>query len=141
MNFPFAMEALQHMFSKPSTENFPKMKKEAPSNYRGRLVFHPDRCNGCGMCIRVCAPAAITKTVKKTEEGDLITMEFHMGSCTFCQTCADFCNHNSIEMSQDYAMVARDEDEFKITGSFLKKPPPPKAPPKTEDSSQSTENS
>ena len=124
MNFPFAQEAMKHVFSKPSTENFPTVKKEAPPNYRGRLVYHPDKCNGCGMCMRVCAPAAITKTVEKTEEGDRITMEFHMGSCTFCQTCVDFCNRDSIEMSGDYAMVARNEDELKVTGSFMKKPPP-----------------
>jgi len=129
VTFPFVKYALKHVFSKPSTENFPKVIKEAPANYRGRIVFHPERCNGCGMCMRVCAPDAISKTVEKTTEGDLITMEFNLSSCTFCQTCVDFCPRKSVEMSKDYAMVARHEDELKVKGTFLKKPPQ-KPPPK-----------
>lgn len=132
MSFPFTKEAFKHIFSKPRTENFPAVNKEAPANYRGKITYHPEKCNGCGMCMRVCAPAAITKTVEKTEEGDLITLEFHMGSCTFCQTCADFCNRGSIEMSKDYAMVVQNEDDLKVKGTFLKKPPV-KAPPKEEE--------
>lgn len=130
MNFPFVKEALKHIFAKPSTENFPAVKKEAPAGYRGRMVFHPETCTGCGMCIRVCAPNAITKTVEKLDEGERITMEFHMGSCTFCETCVDFCPKKSIEMSGDYAMVARDEEEMKVRGTFVKKPPQKPAPKK-----------
>jgi len=130
-SFPFVREAVSQLFSKPSTERFPFVPKEAPERYRGRIIFHADRCINCGMCIRVCSPGAITKTVEKTEEGDKVTMSFDLTSCTFCETCADFCSKDSIEMSRDYAMVAQDSSELIVTGTFIKKPPVKKAvPPK-----------
>lgn len=128
IRFPYFREALTQVFSKPSTEKYPFVKKEAPENYRGRIKFHPDRCINCGMCIRVCSPGAIVRTVEKQEDGDLVTMEFHMDSCTFCQMCADFCTKNSIELTKDYEMVATDPKDLIETGTFLKKKPVPKKP-------------
>lgn len=126
MGLPFIKEAICQFFSKPSTEKYPRVKKEVSDGFRGKLVFHPESCINCGTCIRVCAPQAITRTVEKGEEGDHITMEFHMGSCTFCGMCADFCTKNSIELSKEYSMVVRNEDDLKVRGSFVKKTPPKK---------------
>ncbi|MDO4732087.1 MAG: 4Fe-4S dicluster domain-containing protein [Bacillota bacterium] len=123
MGLPFIKEAVSQLFSKPSTEKYPLVKKEVNDGFRGKLVFHPELCINCGMCIRVCAPQAITRTIEKTEEGDRITMEFHMGSCTFCSMCADFCSKNSIELSKEYSMVVTNEDDLKVRGSFIKKLP------------------
>lgn len=126
MGLPFIKEAITQLFSKPSTEKYPLVKKEVSDGFRGKLVFHPELCINCGMCMRVCAPQAITRTIEKTEEGDRITMEFHMGSCTFCSMCADFCSKNSIELSKEYSMVVTNEDDLKVRGSFIKKAPPKK---------------
>lgn len=124
MGFPFLGFAIKDLFSKPSTERYPFVKKEAPEGYRGKIVFHPDRCIACGMCIRVCSPGAITMIRgEKTSEGEKITMEFHLNSCTFCQMCADFCPRKSIELTREYSMVATNKDDLVVTGSFIKKVP------------------
>lgn len=128
IRFPYVREALTQVFSKPSTERYPFVKKEAPANYRGRIKFHPDRCINCGMCVRVCSPGAIVRKVEKQEEGDLVSMEFHMDSCTFCQMCADFCTKNAIELTRDYEMVATDPKDLVESATFLKKKPQPKKP-------------
>ena len=126
---PFLREAVTQLFSKPSTEGYPFVPKEAPVGYRGRIVFHADKCISCGMCERVCAGGAISTTSVETEEGQLITRKFFLGSCTFCNTCADFCVKHAIELTQDYHMVARCEDDLVVTGTYLKKKPVKKAPP------------
>lgn len=123
MAFPFIKIAVSQMFKKPSTERYPFVKKEAPEGFRGKIMYHADKCVNCGMCIRVCSPAAITRTIEKTEEGDKITFEFHMGSCTFCQMCADFCSRKAIELTKEYSMVVTNEDDLKVRGTFIKKPP------------------
>jgi NADH-quinone oxidoreductase subunit I len=123
MGLPFIKEAVSQLFSKPSTECYPAVPKEAPERYRGRIVYYPDRCIDCGMCERVCAGGAITKTVEETEEGKLITRRFYLGSCTFCSCCADFCAKKAIELSKDYHMVARCDDDLVVSGTFLKKAP------------------
>ncbi len=126
---PFLKEAVTQLFSKPSTEGYPFTPKEAPIGYRGRIVFHADQCISCGMCERVCAGGAISTSSEETEDGILVTRRFFLGSCTFCNTCADFCVKHAIELTQDYHMVARCEDDLVVTGTYLKKTPGKKAPP------------
>lgn len=104
MRFPYVGNALKDFFSKPSTEKYPEVKKEAPKGYRGKIKYYPERCVACGMCIRVCSPGAITMTRgQKTDEGEPITMSFSLNSCTFCQMCADFCPKKAIELTNEYS--------------------------------------
>lgn len=140
MRLPYFKVAMKNLFSKPSTENFPAVPKEAPEGYRGRIMFHPDKCIGCGLCIRVCSPGAITKIVEKQDDGDKITMEFDLSSCTFCQTCQDFCAKNAIELLPDYAMIAEDPDDLIVRGSFIKKKPVPRKPPVKNPTTESNAN-
>ena len=133
MDFPFIKEALSQLFSKPSCEMYvPDKTKEGAPNYRGRIVFHPDKCINCMMCERVCSGNAITHVIEKTPEGDdKVTRTFYLGSCTFCATCMDFCGHGAIEFTRDYHMIATKEEDLMVSGSFIKKPPVKKpAPPK-----------
>lgn len=130
MDFPFIKEAMSQLFSKSSCAMYPEKPSEAAPGYRGRIVYHPERCIACGMCERVCSGNAITRTVERLEDGqgDKITLSFNLGSCTFCATCADFCSQNAIEFTTDYHMVATKEEELIVSGSFIKAPPKKKAP-------------
>ncbi len=128
MDFPFVKEALTQLFSKPSTIAFPAAPSPAKPNYRGRIVFHPDKCINCNMCERVCAGQAISHTSEPCEEGEKITRQFYLGSCTFCSHCASFCTHGAIELSDDYHMIATKEEDLIVSGTFIKKPPVKKAP-------------
>lgn len=136
MKLPYLREALNAFFQKPSTVT---ELPEACEGYRGRLVYHADRCINCGLCMRVCSPGAITKQVEKIEEGDRITFTIDLSSCTFCSMCANFCSKNAIELSRDYNMVGTQKEDFLVSGTFVKKTIvrpniPPKAPaaPKAE---------
>ena len=80
MKLPFLKEAVSNLFSKPSTVEFPKVSSEAKPNYRGRIAYDPEKCVNCGMCIKVCSPAAITRTTEDVEGGEKITYEFDLTS-------------------------------------------------------------
>ena len=54
MKFPFAKEAVKNLFSKPSTENFPKFDVPAKKGYRGRISYDPEKCTNCGACTASC---------------------------------------------------------------------------------------
>ena len=123
MDFPFVKEALTQLFSKPSTIAFPAAPSPAKPNYRGRIVFHPDKCISCNMCERVCAGQAISHTSEPCEEGERITRQFYLGSCTFCSHCASFCTHGAIELSDDYHMIATKEEDLIVSGTYIKKAP------------------
>lgn len=131
MDFPFLKEAVNGLFSQSSCDMYPVRTSEAAPRYRGRIVFYPDKCINCMMCERVCSGNAITHSIEKTDEGDRVTRTFYLGSCTFCATCADFCNHGAIEFTGDYHMIATKEEDLLVSGTFVKKPPVKKpAPPK-----------
>ena len=132
MDFPFVKEAVTKLFSKPSTVQYPFVPAPAKPNYRGRIVFHPDKCISCNMCERVCAGQAISHTSEPCEEGERITRRFYLGSCTFCSHCASFCTHGAIELSDDYHMVAdyyhapsfeEGEEALIVSGTYIKKAP------------------
>ena len=128
MDFPFVREAVTKLFSKPSCAMYPAVPSEAAPGYRGRIVFHPETCINCNMCERVCAGGAITHTEEKVEEGLKITRSFDLGSCTFCNTCADFCTRHSIELTRDYHMLGIEEGDLIVSGTFVKAPPKKPAP-------------
>lgn len=131
MRLPFIKEALTGLVKKPSTEVIPPGLKEAPEGYRGKIAYYPEKCINCGLCIRVCAPGAITRTIEKSEEGDKITFQFYLGQCTFCSMCSDFCSRKAIDLTRDYSMVVEDEEDLMVRGTFIKKlPPKPPVPPK-----------
>lgn len=124
MDFPFIKEAIKQLFSKPSCNMYPFVPVEAAPKYRGRIVYHADRCIACGMCERVCAGGAISRTIEKLpdEQGEKITLSFDLGSCTFCSHCADFCSRDAIELTQDYHMIGVKDDDLVVSGSFVKAP-------------------
>ena len=128
MDFPFVKEALSSLFKKSSCDMYPFRPSEAAPNYRGRIVFHPDKCINCNMCERVCSGNAISHVSEPTEDGERITRTFYLGSCTFCATCMDFCGHGAIEFTRDYHMIATKEEDLMVTGTFIKKAPVKKAP-------------
>ena len=114
MDFPFIKEAITQLFSKPSCNMYPFVPVEAAPKYRGRIVYHADRCIACGMCERVCAGGAISRTIEKLpdDQGEKITLSFDLGSCTFCSHCADFCSRDAIELTQDYHMIGVKDDDL-----------------------------
>ena len=128
MDFPFVKQAISQLFSKPSCDMYPFVPSEAAPNYRGRIAYDPNKCIGCGMCVRVCAGKAITLTREPVEGGENITLTFNLGSCTFCNTCADFCNEHAITLTSDYHMIATKEEDLLVTGTHFKekKKPAPK---------------
>ena len=124
MDFPFIKEAITQLFSKPSCNMYPFVPVEAAPRYRGRIVYHADRCIACGMCERVCAGGAISRTIEKLpdDQGEKITLSFDLGSCTFCSHCADFCSRDAIEFTQDYHMIGVKDEDLVVSGSFVKAP-------------------
>lgn len=128
---PYLTKSLGNLFRAPATEKFPKGEppKAAPG-YRGRIIYHPETCVNCGMCMRVCAPQCMERTMEPLPNGDQkITLTFDLTSCTFCSMCADFCARKSIELSDDYMIVGTKPEDFLVSGTFIKKAPPPKLTP------------
>ncbi len=121
MMFPFLKKAITNAFTKPSTEAFPCPEGEGLGNYRGRIAFDGEKCIDCGMCIKVCSPAAIELEREADDGGEHIWRTFDLTSCTFCATCVDFCEEGAIQMTKDYHMVGTKHEDLLVKGVTFKK--------------------
>lgn len=120
---PFFIEGIKNFFKKPLTSKYPKESINVPNNYRGKINFDTEKCIGCGLCTRVCAPGAIRKDTVKMDDGQEITLTFDLGSCTFCGLCSDYCVKKAITLSNEWEMHFTKEKDRIIRGSFIKKMP------------------
>lgn len=104
---------LKTMFKPKFTMEYPEVKFEPPSSYRGRPVLveeagGEERCVACGLCSRVCPALAIDIQAAETErekERYPERFEINMLRCIFCSFCEEVCPEEAIIMSKDYEMV------------------------------------
>ena len=57
-----------------------------------------DKCNGCGMCEKICPVGNIKQANKKVTWGD---------HCTHCLACFHWCPQTAIEIGKKSANIAR----------------------------------
>lgn len=66
-----------------------------------KLVFDKSKCNGCGICEKVCYKEAISFKSAVVREGKLLekrAIVVNKDKCTFCGVCAALCPINAIKM-------------------------------------------
>ncbi len=89
---------------------FPK-PVEMPERFRGRPLFHPEKCvEGCKKCREVCPTEAI----------GLEPLALDLGKCLFCQECVLACPEGALTYSQDYRMSVRRRGDLYLGGEELK---------------------
>jgi NADH-quinone oxidoreductase subunit I len=110
---------LKNMFKPAYTMEYPEVKFEPPSSYRGRPVLvmeqnGEERCVACGLCARVCPPLAIDLQAAETErekERYPVRFEINMLRCIFCGLCEEVCPEEAIVMSKDYELAFKKREE------------------------------
>jgi formate hydrogenlyase subunit 6/NADH:ubiquinone oxidoreductase subunit I len=106
-----ARAALENLFRKRFTQNYPKVRPKVPEDLRGKLYHDPAKCIYCGMCAKHCPSAAITvDTRKKVWTHDL-------GKCLFCGQCEETCHlypkRDAIRMSPEFELASLDRRSLK----------------------------
>lgn len=111
------LNAVVDAMIKPSgTVAYPFAPLILPEGFRGAIVFDPNKCIGCGICIRDCPAEALQLTKKSREE---YTLLYFPARCAYCGQCEESCRHGAISHSnqlvgstttkEDLVVVLKDE--------------------------------
>ncbi len=105
-------QVLESLFKKPATSQYPFKKSAMPDRYRGKIIFHPELCIGCKMCVRDCPSGAIT--INKAGEKKF-EAEFNLAKCIYCAQCVDSCMKKALESTKEFELAVLDKKKLKVT--------------------------
>jgi len=92
-------ELLKTLVTKPSTVRYPFGALHLPEYYRGKVIIDPERCTGCGLCVRDC-PGAGLELVKS--DRDHYQLIHYPARCAYCGQCEESCRSGAIHLTNGY---------------------------------------
>ncbi|HOC02823.1 MAG TPA: 4Fe-4S dicluster domain-containing protein [Candidatus Ratteibacteria bacterium] len=102
-------EAIKSMISKPYTTKFPYEEHIPFEKFRGKPVFNPEKCVGCGACSIVCPAGAIQLEDRVDEKNFMGTRKLthYSGICIFCGQCEANCiaDNQGIKLSKEFDLA------------------------------------
>ena len=91
-------EVLKVLKRGPFTEKYPKAPSPAAEEYRGKPIFDPEKCIGCGACAKVCPVDAID--ILDGDEKRVLKVNY--GTCIFCGKCQEKCLYDAITLTKEF---------------------------------------
>lgn len=107
-------DILKSLFKKPATEKYPFVKVEAPKNLRGKLIWDPEKCSGCQLCVKDC-PANALELITIDKVNKKFVMRYHTDRCTYCAQCVINCRFGCIQMSDEqWELASTKKEPFEV---------------------------
>jgi formate hydrogenlyase subunit 6/NADH:ubiquinone oxidoreductase subunit I len=107
-------DVVKSFFKKPVTEKYPFEKSETPAHFRGKLVWDPEKCSGCQLCVKDCPSNAIELiTIDKVNKK--FVMRYNLDRCTYCAQCVLNCRFGCLEMSEEqWELASTKREPFEV---------------------------
>ncbi len=101
-------------FQRPVTEKYPWVRPPLVEQLRGALWFNPEKCTGCGLCVKDC-PAFAIELITLDKKAKKFVLKYYVGRCTFCAQCVKSCNSKCLGMSNDkWELAALDKNTLTV---------------------------
>lgn len=81
------------VINRPDTVAYPFGELELPEGFRGAIVIDPDKCTGCGLCVRDCPTGGLKLEKRSRDEFKLI---HYPARCAYCSQCEQSCPRDAI---------------------------------------------
>jgi len=106
---------LRHLFSTPTTVQYPDQKLPTDDRYRGIHYLEQDLCIDCLACAKACPIDCIEMDATrhgKELEWHKFTLDYQ--KCMFCELCIYPCPKDCIHMGREYALVTEDRGTLNL---------------------------
>lgn len=115
MNFSAMLgDVLKSLFRRPATERYPFERHATPARLRGALHWNPEKCTGCGLCVKDC-PANAIELITVDKVNKRFVLRYHADRCTYCAQCVQNCRFKCLEMSPDeWELAALTKEPFTV---------------------------
>jgi formate hydrogenlyase subunit 6/NADH:ubiquinone oxidoreductase subunit I len=108
-------DILRSLFRKPVTELYPAERQPTPARLRGKLLWNPEKCTGCCLCMKDC-PSDALELITIDRENKRFVLRYDTGRCTFCSQCVQNCRFNCLEMSNEqWELASTSKTSFTVT--------------------------
>lgn len=94
--FSIAKTITRNLFSRPPTSRYPAEPAKRFELTRGRLLFEPEKCRVCRICMLRCPTQAIVV------ERERRTWECDHFRCITCGNCVDLCPADCLHLDNAY---------------------------------------
>ncbi|MEX0568223.1 MAG: NADH-quinone oxidoreductase subunit NuoB, partial [Candidatus Njordarchaeota archaeon] len=116
------VEVIKEFKRGPITFSFPP-KPNLTEEFRGRHIFYPDKCIGCGLCEKVCPNHAITMVERQKDDKKIKYPAIDYSKCCFCGLCADTCPRDALKMTNFPFIIAMDKTQLNYSPEKLAEEP------------------
>jgi NADH-quinone oxidoreductase subunit I len=110
----------ESVYPHTATVFYPREKKKMPDNFRGYILFDPDKCISCFNCSFVC-PANAIRMKEAPNNRYYPTIDY--GKCIFCHFCIDSCSGGALKSTKIHDVAYKDVDEMFASTEEMIEPP------------------
>ncbi|MEA2074796.1 MAG: 4Fe-4S binding protein [Euryarchaeota archaeon] len=110
----------ESVYPHTATVLYPREKKKMPDNFRGYILFDPDKCISCFNCSFVC-PANAIRMKEAPNNRYYPTIDY--GKCIFCHFCIDSCSGGALRTTKIHDVAYKDVDEMFASTEEMIEPP------------------
>ena len=107
-------DVVRSIFRKPVTRRYPFERREAPDNFRGKLLWDLSKCTGCQLCVKDC-PAEAIELIVVDKASKRFIMRYHADRCTFCEQCVVNCRFKCLDLTHDqWELASMNKNSFEV---------------------------
>lgn len=92
------LDALRGLRQRPVTISYPLERRPPSPQQRGLLLWSPEACTGCALCVKDC-PAGAIQLVTLDKAAKRFRLRYDAAQCVFCGQCVLSCRFHCLVLS------------------------------------------